>query len=94
MPHSPTLSTVLMVERAIKDTYGVTKAQLWKSLPRKVHYATFLRVIEYLEASNKIVFDKEQIVWVFPDNPKLDKLLNSHVTTEPPQRGRWVKTKK
>jgi len=82
-----------MVERAIKDTYSLTKAQLWKSLPRKVHYATFLRVIEYLIASNKIVFDKEQIVWVFPDNPKLDKLLDSRVTVEPPQRGRWARKK-
>jgi len=92
--HEPRLPTILMIERAIKDAHTLGKARLWKSLPRAVEYPTFLKIIEYLVACNKIVFDKEQIVWVFPDNPKLDKLLNSHVTTEPPQRGRWMKTKK
>jgi len=93
--HEPTLPTILMIERAVKDAKNYpTKAQLWKSLPRKVHYATFLRVIEYLVASCKIIFDSDQtIVWVFPDNPKLDKLLDSRVTVEPPQHGRWAKKK-
>jgi len=67
-----------MVEKAIKEaeTYP-TRKELWKSLPKKVQYQTFNMILEYLESSNKIVFNNRQIVWVFPDNPKLTKLLES-----------------
>ncbi|MDG6935014.1 MAG: hypothetical protein JRN68_10005 [Nitrososphaerota archaeon] len=78
--HEPRLDTVLMVERAIKEseTYP-SKRQLWKSLPRKMQYQTFLRIIDYLESSNKIIFHGRSIVWVFPDNPKLKKLIEESV---------------
>jgi len=74
--HEPQLDTVLMVENAIKSsrTYPTRKA-LWKSLPKQIQYQTFKRILEYLEASNKIIFNSRRIVWVFPDNPKLKKLL-------------------
>ena len=78
--HEPRLDTVLMVERAVKEsgTYP-SKRQLWKSLPRKMQYQTFERIIDYLESSNKIIFDGRSIVWVFPDNPKLKKLIDESV---------------
>ena len=73
---------MLMVEKAIKNsgTYP-TRKELWKSLPKQVQYQTFQRILEYLEASNKIIFNSHKIVWVFPDNPKLKKLLEE--TVEP-----------
>jgi len=76
--HEPQLDTILMVENAIKkaETYP-TRKELWNSLPKKVQYQTFKRILEYLESSNKIVFNGRRIVWVFPDNPKLTKLLES-----------------
>jgi len=78
--HEPTLATVIMVERAIlkAKTYP-TKKELWSSLPRKVQYQTFNRIIDYLISSNKIILNDRQIVWVFPDNPKLKKLLAGSV---------------
>ena len=80
--HEPKLNTMLMVEKAIKKsgTYP-TRKELWKSLPKQVQYQTFQRILEYLEASNKIIFNSHKIVWVFPDNPKLKKLLEE--TVEP-----------
>jgi len=80
--HEPKLNTMLMVEKAIKNsgTYP-TRKELWKSLPKQVQYQTFQRILEYLEASNKIIFNSHKIVWVFPDNPKLKKLLEE--TVEP-----------
>jgi hypothetical protein len=77
--HSPTLETILMVESAIKESdLPPLKVQLWRSLPRKMMYQTFLGVLRYLEASNKILFDgKGRIVWVAVDNPKLEALLKS-----------------
>jgi len=76
--HEPQLNTILMVEKAIKEakTYP-TRKELWNSLPRKVQYQTFKRILEYLESSNKIIFNSRKILWVFPDNPKLAKLLES-----------------
>ncbi len=75
--HEPNLSTILAVEQAIKSsgTYP-TKKELWRSLPRKMQYQTFNRILEYLESSNKILMDGRSIVWIFPDNEKLTKLLN------------------
>jgi len=79
--HSPTLETILMVESAIKGSdLPPSKVQLWRSLPRKMMYQTFLGVLRYLEASNKILFDgKGRIVWVAVDNPKLEALLKASV---------------
>jgi len=78
--HEPKLDTILMVEKAIKeaDNYP-TRKELWNSLPKKVQYQTFKRILEYLESSNKIIFNGRKIVWVFPDNPKLAKLLESSI---------------
>ena len=79
--HSPTLGTILMVESAIKESdLPPSKVQLWRSLPRKMMYQTFLGVLGYLEASNKILFDKKgKVVWVAVDNPKLEALLKASV---------------
>jgi len=80
MAHEPRLDTILMVERAIVDAEDYPmKTQLWKRLPRRMLYHTFKRVLEYLEASNKIVYDGRKIIWVYPDNPKLRKMLEGNV---------------
>jgi len=78
--HEPKLDTILMVEKAIKDAVEYpSRMELWRSLPRKIQYQTFKRILEYLEASNKIVFNDGRIVWVAADNPKLKKLLEESV---------------
>jgi hypothetical protein len=78
--HEPNLATILMVERAIHKAKNYpTKKELWKSLPRKVQYQTFSRIIDYLLSSNKIILNDRQIVWVFPDNPTLKRFLQSGV---------------
>ena len=78
--HEPQLDTILMVENTIQEakTYP-TRKELLKSLPKQIQYQTFSRILEYLKVSNKIVFDKRKIVWVFPDNPKLKELLENSV---------------
>ena len=57
---SPTLDTVLMVEKTIEEHSGeYNRTELWKNLPRKVMWQTFLVIIDYLQTINKIAFDKE-----------------------------------
>jgi hypothetical protein len=78
--HEPTLATILMIERAIHKAEGYpTKMALWKALPRKVQYQTFSRVIDYLLSSNKIILNEREIIWVFPDNPRLKKMLSTGI---------------
>jgi hypothetical protein len=81
--HEPQLDTILMVEKGIREAKSYpTKKELWKSLPKQIQYQTLNRILEYLESSNKIVFDSRKIMWVFPDNPKLKELLESSVKLE------------
>jgi len=72
---SPTLDTVLMVEKTIEENSGEYKrTELWKKLPRQVMWQTFLVILEYLESINKIAFDKEsKIAYIW--NPKLAQML-------------------
>jgi hypothetical protein len=69
--HYPRLDTVIMVEETIKRAKEYqTKAELLRSLPKKVMYPTFLLILDYLEKSNKVYMDKKdgRIVWIW--NPK------------------------
>ena len=78
--HAPNLETILMVEKAIKESKSYpTKKALLASLPRQVQYSTFQKILAYLESSNKIAYDGHKIIWIFPDNPKLAQLLKSSV---------------
>ena len=73
--HSPTLESVLMVEKTIqKYSQECGKYQLWKKLPKKMMYQTFQVILEYLEQSGKILIDKDGcILWTF--NPERIKRL-------------------
>ncbi|MEK6933920.1 MAG: hypothetical protein AABW75_03530 [Nanoarchaeota archaeon] len=66
---SPTLQTVLMVEKFIdKHSREYKKTELFKSLPRKVMWQTFQVIMEYLESIHKIGYDSEGFV-VYIWNP-------------------------
>lgn len=75
--HSPTLNTVIMVERAIKasDNSVMSIAQLKKVLPKQVNHITLMSILEYLEASNKIAVGLRGITWIQNDNPNLRKAI-------------------
>lgn len=73
--HSPTLESVIMVEKTIqKYSQECGKYQLWKKLPKKMMYQTFQVILEYLIDSGKIMIDnKGCIIWTY--NPKRIKKL-------------------
>ncbi len=83
----PRLDTVLMVEEAIQKAEEYpTKAELWRSLPKKTMYQTFNLILDYLEYSGKILIDKDgAIIWIW--NPKLVE----HYTKRPDLRWRAKK---
>ena len=79
--HSPTLESVLMVEKTIqKHSQECGKYQLWKKLPKKMMYQTFQIILDYLEKSGKIIIDKDGcIIWTY--NPQMiKKILSEGVT--------------
>ena len=60
---SPTLETVRMVERTIEEYSGeLNRTELWKKLPKKVMWQTYLVILEYLQSINKIAISKEGIL--------------------------------
>ena len=60
---SPTLDTVLMIEKTIEEYSGeFNKTQLWKKLPRKVMWQTYLVVLDYLLSINKIAIDRKGVL--------------------------------
>lgn len=60
---SPTLQTVLMVEKFIDEHSGeYKKTELFKKLPKKVMWQTFQVIMEYLESVLKIAYDNEGYV--------------------------------
>jgi hypothetical protein len=78
--HEPQLDTILMVEKAILDADDYpTRMELWRSLPRKVQYQTFKRVLDYLGASGKITFNGKKIIYTGVNNPKLRALMESSI---------------
>ena len=73
--HSPTLESVIMVEKTIqKHSQECGKYQLWKLLPKKMMYQTFQTILSYLMESGKIMIDKDGVIfWTY--NPARIKEL-------------------
>jgi hypothetical protein len=74
---SPTLQTVIMVEKFIDKNSGeYKKTELFNNLPKKVMWQTFQVIIEYLKSINKIAYDNQgYIVYIW--NPGLyEKVKN------------------
>ena len=79
--HYPRLDSILMVEKVILDSKDYpTRMQLWRSLPKKMQYQTFKLILNYLEKSNKIMFEEDKIIWIFVNNKKLNTLIQEAVS--------------
>ena len=78
--HSPTLQSVIMVEKTIKKySAEFGKYQLWKKLPKQMMYQTFQVILNYLEESGKIIIDKDGcIIWTY-DPAGVRKLISQGV---------------
>lgn len=72
-----------MVEKAIQNSedYPI-RMELWRSLPKKMQYQTFKLILDYLERSNKIMFEDGKIVWIFSNSSKLNELIDGAVNNK------------
>jgi len=73
--HSPTLESVITVEKTIqKYSTEMGKYQIWKRLPKKMMYQTYQVILDYLENSGKILIDKDgTVIWTY--NPQRIKKM-------------------
>lgn len=79
--NSPTLKTLLMIEYTILDLdYYPTRMELYRSLPRKIHYSTFKNALTYFEASGKIIFNSNKIIYTGVKTEKLEELMRSTIS--------------
>lgn len=74
---SPNLDTILMVERSLQksDNSIITVAELKRMLPKKVNHNTLIRILEYLEKSNKIAVTLKGITWIYDTDPNIRRLI-------------------
>lgn len=74
--HSPTLSTVLMVEDVLKEAGEPLKiAEIKRRLPRKVQHSTLLQILDYLQMSGKILIGTKGVLWISAERKELDALI-------------------
>lgn len=73
--HSPTLNTVLMVEKVLKNAQEIMKiSELKKALPKKVMHSTLLQILDYLQESGKILITTKGIIWSYTPRDQMEKL--------------------
>lgn len=74
--HYPTMKTVLLVEKTLKEAdTAITRAELKRRLPVKIMHQTLNLIIAYLVESNKVFDGKKGLLWIFNPNPKLTKAI-------------------
>lgn len=74
--HSPTLTTVLMVEKLLEKAKEVlTIAELKRKLPKKIMHSTLIQILNYLQESGKILIGTKGIIWIYTPREELEKLI-------------------
>ena len=74
--HSPTLNTVFMVEETLKNSGELLKvAELKRRLPRQVMHQTLIQILDYLQASGKILIRTKGVLWVFAERKEINELI-------------------
>ncbi len=79
----PRLDTVLMIEEALQKAKGdLTVRQIWKKLPKKVMWQTYLTTLDYLEYSGKILIEENRhVIWIWAPK-EIQKLKEKRLVIE------------
>lgn len=80
--HSPTLSTVMMVENVLKEAGEVISvAELKRRLPRQVMHQTLLQILDYLQLSGKILIGTKGVLWIYTERKELESMISRGTET-------------
>jgi hypothetical protein len=81
--HWPTLKTVLMVEKALKDADGpVSIEELKRMLSKKVMDQTLRLILAYLEDKGSVIIGPKGISWIENKNSKFLKFIEKSKVIE------------
>ncbi|MEK6855909.1 MAG: hypothetical protein AABX66_01995 [Nanoarchaeota archaeon] len=76
--HYPTLKTVLMVERIIREAdLAIDREEIKRRLPAKIMHQTLNLILRYLEDRGLILDSHRGIVWIYNLSPKMRNALEN-----------------
>lgn len=74
--HYPSLKTMLMVEKILRETDTmISREELKRRLPNKVMHQTLNIILTYLEEKGIIIDGHKGILWIYNPNPKFKKAI-------------------
>jgi DNA-binding HxlR family transcriptional regulator len=74
--HFPTLKTVLMIEKVIRNTKDpINKSEIKRRINVKIMHQTLNLILNYMEERGLIVKAKEGYVWTYNPSKKLSKAI-------------------
>jgi hypothetical protein len=81
--HWPTLKTVLMVEKALKEADGpVSLEELKRSMKKKVMDQTLRLILAYLQDKGSVVVGQKGISWIENNDSKFLKFIEKSKVIE------------
>lgn len=76
--HYPSLRTMLMVERVLKEAETmIDREELKRRLPSKIMHQTLNVILKYLEDKGMIIDGHKGILWIYNPSPKLRKAIEN-----------------
>jgi len=74
--HYPSLKTMLMVEKVLKNAdIMVTREELKRRLPKEIMHQTLNIILGYMEERGLIVDSHKGILWIYNPSPKLKRAI-------------------
>jgi len=74
--HYPSLKTMLMVEKLLKnEDKMINREELKKKMPKKIMHQTLNIILRYLEDKGIIIDSHKGILWIYNPSPKLRKAI-------------------
>jgi len=74
--HYPTLKTMLMVEKVLKNSETrIDREELKRRLPMKIMHQTLNLILAYMEEKGLIIDSHKGILWIYNTSPKLREAI-------------------
>jgi hypothetical protein len=78
--HYPSLKTVLMVEKVLKEAdLAISRTELKRRLPKEIMHQTLNIILEFLEERGMIADTHKGIVWIYNPSPKIRTAIEKGV---------------
>jgi hypothetical protein len=76
--HYPTLKTMLMVERILRNAdLMIDREELKRRLPVKIMHQTLNLILKYMEEKGLIIDSHKGILWIYNPSPKLKRAIEN-----------------